>query len=113
MLLYHYGKHNELLNICDNSSRIQCINLPPGEKTDFDQFINTHQNIFGVQCHKSLVIGLAWILCIEQKQFHHLSEVICVDTVNQTNKDKCPLLTISVRYTHGKNFYNFACIFTK
>ena len=49
---------------------------------------------------------------MEQKLFHHFFEVICVDTVNQTNKDKRPLLAMKRRDTHGKMF-NIACIFTK
>ena len=82
MVLYHDGKHNELLNICDNSSKIQRMDLPPEEKTDFDLFIKTHWNIFGNQDNKSLFIGLAWVITMEQKLFQHLPEVICVDTVN-------------------------------
>ena len=41
---------------------------------------------------------------MEQKLFHHFPGVICVDTVNKTNKDKRPLLTLSGRGTHGKMF---------
>ena len=103
MVLYHDGKHNELLNICDNSST-QRMDLPPEEKADVDHFIKTHWNAFSVQHNKSLFIGLAWVIPMEQKLFHHFPEVICVDTVNQTNKDKRPLLTISGRDTHGKMF---------
>ena len=32
MVLYHDGKHNELWNICDNSSTTQCMDLSPEEK---------------------------------------------------------------------------------
>ena len=41
---------------------------------------------------------------MEQKLFHHFPYMICIDTVNQTNKDKRPILTISGRDTHGKLF---------
>ena len=34
--------------------------------------------------------------------FHHFPEIICIDTVNQTHKDKRPLLTKSGIDTHGK-----------
>ena len=37
MVLYHDGKHNELLNVCHYFSETQ-----PEEKTDFDQFIKIH-----------------------------------------------------------------------
>ena len=80
------------------------MNLPPQERTDFDQFINTHRNVFRVQHHKSLFIVLAWVLTIEQKLFHHFHEVIFVGTVSHANKDKRPLFTISGRDTHGKMF---------
>ena len=80
------------------------MNLPPQERTDFDQFINTHRNVFRVQHHKSLFISLAGVIFMEQKLFHQFPEVICVDTVNQTNKDKRSLLTISGRDTHDKMF---------
>ena len=41
---------------------------------------------------------------MEQKIFHHFSEVICVDTVSHTNNDKRPLLTISGRDSYQKMF---------
>ena len=41
---------------------------------------------------------------MEQKIFYHFLEVICVDTVSNTNKDKRPLLTISGRDSYGKMF---------
>ena len=104
MVLYHDGKHNELLNICDNSSKTQRMDLPPEEKTDVDHFIKTHRNAFSVEDNKSLFIGLAWVIPMEQKLFHHFPEVICVDTTSHTNKDKRPLLTVSGRDTHGKMF---------
>ena len=59
MVLFHDVKHNELLNICDNSSKTQRMDLPPEEKTDVDHFIKTHRNVFSVQDNKSLFIGLA------------------------------------------------------
>ena len=80
------------------------MDLSPEEKTDVDHFINTHQNVFGVQHTKSLFIGLAWVIPMEQQLFHHFPEVICVDAFNQTNTDKHPLLTISGRDTHGEMF---------
>ena len=55
IVLYHDGKHNKLLR----------MKSPPEEKIDFDQFINTHQNLFGIQHNKSLFIGLAWVLPME------------------------------------------------
>ena len=39
---------------------------------------------------------------MEQKLFHHFPEVICIDTINQKNKDKCQLLIVSGKDTHGK-----------
>ena len=41
---------------------------------------------------------------MKQKLFRHFPGVICVDTINQTNKDKYPLSTMSERDTHGKMF---------
>ena len=104
MVLYHDGKNNELMNICDNSPQTQRMHLPPHEKSDFDHFIKSHRNAFSVQHNKSLFIGLAWVIPMEQKLFHHFPEVICVDTTSHTNKDKRPLLTVSGRDTHGKMF---------
>ena len=76
MVLYHDGKHNKLLNIFDNSSITQHMNLPPKEKTYFDHFIKTHQNALSVQDNKSLFIGHAWVIPMDQKLFHHFPEVI-------------------------------------
>ena len=59
MVLFHVGKHNELLNICDNSSETQRMDLPPEEKTDFHHFKKTHLNVISTQDNKSLFIGLA------------------------------------------------------
>ena len=53
---------------------------------------------------KALFICLAWVLPMEQNFFHHFPEVICVDTVSHTNKDKRPLLTITGRDSYGKMF---------
>ena len=80
------------------------MNLPPEEKVDLEKFVDGHCDILHVEKEKALFIGLAWVLPIEQKIFHHFPEVICVDTTSHTNKDKRPLLTISERDTHGKMF---------
>ena len=58
IVLFHDGKHNELLNIYDNSSQTQRMDLPPEEKTDFDHFIKTHWNVFRVQNNQSLFLSL-------------------------------------------------------
>ena len=78
--------------------------LPPEEKTGFDHFKKTHQNVFGVHDNKSLFIDLTWVIPMKQKLFHHFSKVIFIDTLNQTNKHKPPLSTISEKDTHGKMF---------
>ena len=83
---------------------MQWMNLPPDEKLDLEKFVNGHCNILHVGKEKALFIGLAWVLPMEQKKFHHFPEVICVDTVSHTNKDKRPLLTISGRDSYGKMF---------
>ena len=61
---------------------------------------------------KTLVIGLAWILPMEQFFFHNFP-VICVNTVSHTDKDKHSLLTISGRDSYGKNVSNPEGLFTK
>ena len=104
MVLYHDGKKNQLINLCQTDSRTQWMNLPPDEKVDLEKFVDGHRNILQVEKEKALFIGLAWVLPIEQKFFHHFPEVICVDTVSHTNKDKRPLLTISGRDSYGKMF---------
>ena len=43
MVLYHDGSHNQLINICQNESKKQWINLPPKEDEDLQQFINAHR----------------------------------------------------------------------
>ena len=104
MILYHDGKHNNL-NVWTYLLK---------KKTDVDHFIKTYWNILGVQHNKSFFIGVAWVIPMEQKLFHHFPDVISVDIVNQTNEDKRPLLSISgaKRYT-WQNIYHFAYIFTK
>ena len=62
--------------------------------------MNGHCNLLHVGKEKALLIGVAWFLIMEQN--HHFPEVICVDTVSHTNKDKRPLLTISGRDSYGK-----------
>ena len=104
MVLYHDGSHNQLMNVCQDESKKQWINLPPKEDEDLQQFINAHRQVFGVKHHQALFIGLAWVIPIEQKFFEHFPEVICVDTVSDTNKDKRPLLTISGKDSFGKMF---------
>ena len=76
---------------------MQWMSLPPDEKFDLEKCVNGHCTILHVGKEKILFIGLAWVLPMEQKVFHHFSEVICVDTLSHNNKDKHPLLTISSR----------------
>ena len=80
------------------------MNLPSDKKVDLEKFVDGHRNILQVEKEKALFIGLAWVLPMEQKFFHHFPEVICVDTVSHTNKDKRPLLTISGKDSYGKMF---------
>ena len=58
------------------------MHLHTEEKTDFDYFIKTHRNIFGVQGNKCLFIGLICVIPMERKRFHHFAELICVDAGN-------------------------------
>ena len=74
---------------------MQWMNLPPDEKLDLEKFVNG--NTLHIRKEIALFIGLAWVLPMKQKNFHHFPEVIYVDTANHANKDKHPLLTISVR----------------
>ena len=83
---------------------MQWMNLPPDEKLDLEKFVNGHRNILYDGKEKALLIGLAWVLPMEQNFFHHFPEVICVDTLSPTNKDKSPLLTIRGRDSYGKMF---------
>ena len=62
---------------------------------------------------KSTICWSCMGLAMEQKKFHNFPEVICVDTVSHTNKDKCPLLTISGKDSYGKNVYDSEGLFTK
>ena len=92
---------NQLINLCQSDSRMQWMNLPPDEKLDLEKFVNGHHYILHVGKEKTLFIGLAWVFPMEQK-YKHFPEVICVDTVSHTNKDKRTLLTISGRDSYGK-----------
>ena len=83
---------------------MQWMNLPPDEQLDFKKIVDDYCNIVHVGKEKILFIGLAWVLPMEQKNFHNFLEVICVDTVSHTNKDKPPLLTNSGRDNYGKMF---------
>ena len=83
------------MNIYQDESKKQWINLPPKEDEDLQQFINSHRQVCGVKYHQALFIGLAWVASMEQKFFEHLPEVQCVDTISDTNKNKHPLLTIN------------------
>ena len=63
-----------------------------------------NHTISHVEKEKALFIFHAWILPMEQKNFHHFPEVICIDTLSHINKDKCPLLRIRGRNSCGKIF---------
>ena len=41
---------------------------------------------------------------MEQNFFGHFPEVMCVDTISDTNKEKRPLLTMSKKGSFGKMF---------
>ena len=83
---------------------MQWMNLPPDEQLDLAKFAGGHCNILHVGKEKSTFYWSYMDLPMEQKIFHHFLEVICVDTVSHTNKDKRPLLTISGRESNGKMF---------
>ena len=88
MVLYHDGEHNELLNICDYSSKTQHMDLPPEEKTCFGNFIYKHIGMYLVfKTINPYLLVFVWVIAMEQKLFHHFSEVICIHTFSQTNKD--------------------------
>ena len=84
MVLYHDGCHNQLMNVCQDKSNKQWINLPPKEDDDLQQFLNVHSQVFGVERHQALFIGLAQVTPMEQKFFEYFPEVICVYAVTYT-----------------------------
>ena len=91
-------------DICQDKTKKQWINLPPKDDEDLQQFISAQRQVFIVKHHQVLFIGLGWVAPMEQKCFEHLLEVICEGTVSDTNKDKCPLLTINGKDSFGKMF---------
>ena len=63
----------KLINLYLSDSQMQWMNLPPDEQLDLENFVNGHCNILYVGKVKALFIGLAWVLLMEQKKFHHCS----------------------------------------
>ena len=95
----------QLMNLFQSDSQMQWMGLPPVEHLDLEKFVDGHCTILHMGKEKVLFIVLfAWILPMEQKMFHHFPEVIYVDTVSHTNKDKRPLLIISGRDSYEKIF---------
>ena len=70
MVLYHDGSHNQLMNVCQNESKKQWINLPPKEDEDLQQYINAHRQVFGVKHHQAFFLCLAWVTPMEQNVFN-------------------------------------------
>ena len=91
---------------------MQWMNLHPDEQLDLEKIMDGHHTLLRVGKEKTLFIGLAWVLLMEQNLFHHFPEVICVDTFSHTNKDKRTLLTISGRDSHGKMFIILSAFFS-
>ena len=66
MDLYHDASHYQLINVCQDESQKQWINIPPKQDEDLQQFINAHRQVFGVKHHQAIFIGLAWVTPKEQ-----------------------------------------------
>ena len=54
------------MNVCENGSKKQLIKVPAQEDEDLQEFINLYRQVFGVNYHQALFIGLAWIKLIEE-----------------------------------------------
>ena len=66
MDLYHDASHYQLINVCQDESQKQWINIPPKQDEDLQQFINAHRQVFGVKHHQVLLICLAWVTSMEK-----------------------------------------------
>ena len=53
IVLYHECGHNQLMNVYEDESKKQWINLPPQEDKDLQQFINLYRLVFGVKYSSS------------------------------------------------------------
>ena len=63
MVLYHDGSHNQFMNIYQDESKKQKINLPPTEDENLQQFFNVHRQIFGVKDNQALFFHYLSGLC--------------------------------------------------
>jgi hypothetical protein len=67
-------------------------------------FSEEHRNALKVSDDQDLMIGCAWLLPDEFRQFVLFPYVIHIDTTFDTNKEKRPLLTVSGRDSEGHMF---------
>jgi hypothetical protein len=85
----------------------QVVTLDPKEaemQKEVVAFSEEHRNALKVSDDQDLMIGCAWLLPDEFRQFVLFPYVIHIDTTFDTNKEKRPLLTVSGRDSEGHMF---------
>ena len=59
---------------------------------------------------QDILIGCCWVLPEGRRLFHAFPEVVCVDGTHETNNERRPLLTLSVKDSNGKVTVVVRCI---
>ena len=63
--------------------------------------------------NQKYMMGFAWVIPSELRLFEYFPNVIMVDTVEKTNNEKRPLLTVGGKDSNGKMFIFFTMLHAK
>lgn len=76
--------------------------LQVAESDAFQKYARESRLAVGATDEQDILIGCCWVLPEGRRLFHAFPEVICIDGTHETNNERRPLLTVSVKDSNGK-----------
>ena len=78
------------------------VPLHVNETADFKEYAQKSRHAVGARDDQDILIACCWVLPDGRRLFQAFPEVVCVDGTHETNNESRPLLTLSVKDSHGK-----------
>ena len=78
--------------------------VPPNEQADASMYASDNRSNRNLSNEQNLLVALAWVVPSERRLFELFPETLFVDSVEDTNNEGRPLLTMSGCDSNGKMF---------
>ena len=78
--------------------------IPPNEQEDASKYASDNRSNRNLTNEQNLLVALAWVVPSERRLFQLFPETLFVDSVEDTNNEGRPLLTMSGCDSNGKMF---------